>query len=259
MSGGVISWLARIGNGPGPRRSTRLAERLRSYPVWHVPHLGTNGAYPNSPAPLLNEAEFRANLQAYLAAVPERIETLRGLLNEFGHDLRDAYDEDRRDPFIRSLHLTLLAELPTTYHERLRNFHCWESSDRAGDAIVYSLLGDLAMLFADVLLKAKPGCFVGMDLDPENRDMVSYGRPCVLGLSDGLFPGTHRMYDFEDEMFGVYCEMKTPEISFVDAEHVANDVGGALIGNTVLETCRRSVVEPDLAERRARGWMARAV
>ena len=255
----LISWLARIGADPGPRRSTRLAERLRSYPSWHVPHLGTNGAYPNSPASLLSEAEFRANLHAYLAAMPKRTETLRALLTEFGHDLRDAYDEDRRDPFIRSLHLTLLAELPATYEERLSDFHCWEASDRAGDAIVYSLLGDLAMLFADVLLKAKPGCFVGMDLDPENRDMVSYGRPCVLGLSDGLFPGTHELFDYENEMAGVYRRMKRPEISFVDAEHVAGSYSHRLIGNTVLETCQRSVVEPDLPERRARGWMARAV
>lgn len=255
----LISKLAALERGPGPRRSTRLADRLSTYPSWHVPRLGTNGAWPDGPPPLLGEAEFRANLHAYRDAMPQRIATLGGLLTDFGLDLLQAYDAQTRDQFIRSLHLLLLAELPATYRKELDDFRRWEASRRDGPEIVYSLLGDLAMLFADVVIKANPGAFLGMNLDPVDRDMVSYGRPCVLGLSDRLFPGTHHLYDYEDEMAGVYRRMKTPEISFVDAEHVAVSESVRLIGITVLEACSRFGVEPDLAERRARGWMARAV
>lgn len=242
-----------------PRRSTRLADRLATYPAWHVPHLGTNGAWPDGPPPLLGEPEFRANLHTYLAAMPERIATLGTLVAEFGLDLSQAYGPQTRDTFIRSLHLLLLAELPATYREDLADFRRWEASSRDGPEIVYSLLGDLAMLFADVVLKANPGAFLGMNLDPDDREMVSYGRPCVLGLSDRLFPGTPHLYDYEDEMAGVYRRMKTPEISFVDADYVAVSESGHLIGYTVLEACSRYGVEANLAERRASGWMARAV
>jgi hypothetical protein len=255
----MLEFLKKLtGKEGSPARSTRLSGRLASYPAWHVPHLGTNGAYPDVPAPKLGEAEFRANLQAYVAAMPERIAVLKALLDEFGLDLGQAYNGSAREGFMRRLHIWLLGELPATYRPELREFPIWEPSDRSGPQIVYCLMGDIAMLFADVLLKAKPGCFVGMNLDPEDRDMTSWGRPCLLGLSDGLFPGTHAIYDFEDEMFGVYRRMKDPETGFAKPEAVAREVSGRMIGYPLLEACERFVVQADLPERRANGWMAKA-
>jgi hypothetical protein len=250
--------LSNMDGGP-PRKSSRLSERLADYPGWHAPHLGTNGAYPGSSAHQLDEQALRANLRSYVSAMPKRIEVLAQLLGELGLNLGDAYDETGREPFIRSLHLMLLSELPSTYRPELRDFHAWESSDRTGTQIVYSLLGDIAMLFADVLLKAKPGCFLGMNLDPADREMTSYGRPCMLGLSDSLFPGTPMILDFEEEMFGVYRRMDHPQTKFAKAETVAEGVSGRMIGFSLLEACQRSVVEPDLPKRRIETWMARAV
>lgn len=244
-----------------PGRLARLAGRLANYPAWHMPHLGTNGAYPDVPAPRLTEAEHRANLHAYIAAMPERVAVLRALLGEFGLEADRAYDEAGRADFIRQLHLWLLQELPATFRADLAQFPVWEPSDRSGPQIVFSLLGDIAMLFADVLLKAWPGCFLGMNLDPRDRDATSYGRPCVLGLSDKLFPGTgHLMtYDFEEQMFDVYRRMDRPQIAFTSPDHLANGPASRMMGFALLEACERYRVEPDLPERRAKGWMAKAV
>ena len=257
MLGGFFRRLA--GGDDGPKRSSRLADRLIGYPAWHVPHLGTNGAYPGSPARKLGEAELRANLHAYITAMPERTAVLAALLGEFGIEMKHAYDPEARLGFFQQLHVWLLAELPATWRPELCDFHTWEPSDRAGAHIVYSLMGDIAMLFADVLLRAKPGCFVGMDLDPDDRDKTSFGRPCLLGLSDGLFPGTHRIDDFEGEMFGVYRRMDHPEVAFTKPRNLINGPTSRMIGFTVLEACERFVVEADLPERRASTWMAQAV
>lgn len=229
--------------------SQKLATLLRDYPPATPPHLGTNGALPNSIAPKLTLAQFHENLAWQIESAPGRLATLQTLFGMFDVSVTEAYVEETRAGFIAALDRFLVEQMPATYTVELADRADWEASDRAGPHIVHSLIADLAWLEGDILIRARPGSFWGLNVNPGDRQMIMYRRPCVLGLSDGLFPGTHNIYHLEAEWFSIYRRMN----------EIYPGRFGYGIGSVLLRRIARDVVEDDLPQRRATGWLAKSV
>jgi hypothetical protein len=243
--------------GLGRRRSGdgRLGRLLADYPSWAPPHLGHVIRTPGSAAPLLTLAQVRENFEAYRAAVPARIAALRPVLAALDCPVDTAYADAAG--FVRRLHPMLLAELPTLYRADLATRPAWETSDRAGEAIVLSFLADLAMLTGDVLIAAKPGAFWGLDLDPRDRTKFAAKRPCLLGLVDRLYPdAAPDVFPLEAEWFGYYANMDDP--ARLAPPGPPPGQWSDVIGGILPERLERYMTHPDLATFRRDGWMADA-
>jgi hypothetical protein len=243
--------------GLGKRRSGtgRLNALLAGYPAWTPPHLAHVLKLPGDNAPVLTPAQARENFEAYRNAVPARIAALRPVLSSLGCDLDKAYCD--ATTFVRLLHPALLAELPMLYRPELARREAWELAPRCGEAIVLSFMADLAMLAGDVLIRAKPGAFWGLDLDPRDRNKFARNRPSLLGLADRLFPNLPpAVFHLEAEWFGYYANMDDPGRLAPPVPPPGSWFN--VIGGTLPERLDRYVPHPDLERLRAEGWMAKA-
>lgn len=244
----MLNWFRKKGS------SARLPGLLASYPPFAPPHTGRTGKF-NESGPLLTLDQCRENLDAYRAAMPERLELLRTRLGELGVDTTLAYSEPVA--FVWQLHPTMRVELPSVYRPELRAHAVQEVSSRAGTDIALSFMADLAMLEADVLMRAKPGCFIGLNLDPGDRDMYSYRRPCLLGLMDSLFPGPPHIYYLEEEWTNVYTRAEDSH-EFALPDRIIPEAYGDVIGGPMLQRLDRDIVDPKLDERLRTTWLGRA-
>lgn len=233
----------------------RLERLLAGYSPCPPVHIGVNIRISGEKAPTLGAEQLRENFEAYRNAVPDRLTKLRPLLAALGVDMDTAYT----DPvaFVHRLHPMLLAELPSLYHPELGKHVDWELSDRSGNAIVLTFLADLAMLEADLLIRAKPGAFLGQNLDPGDRNMFSYRRPCLLGLGDSLYPDAPpSIYYIEEEWFGAYSNMDRPErlasAEFTPAQYPR------VMGGSILMRLERDIPHPKLNELKRDTWLGQA-
>ena len=239
--------------GLGKKRPvSRLRTLLAAYPAWAPPHLGHVLKLPDVTGPVLTPPQARENYVAYRGIVPARLAALKPLLGDLGIELKQAYTDPTG--FVRLLHPTLLAELPTLYRPELAQRDAWELSDRSGEAIVLTLLADLAMLTGDVLIHVHPGAFWGQDLDRRDRLMFEYRRPCLLGLSDRLFPeAPPDIFFLEGEWFGYYANAGRPG-GLAPADFVFGAIS-PVIGGSLPERLERYHAHPDIARLRAETWM----
>jgi hypothetical protein len=233
----------------------RLTALLADYPAWAPPHLGHVLKLPDSPGPVLSPEQARANLEAYRDAVPARIAALRPVLAALGCDVDQAYADAAA--FVRCLHPVLLAELPPLYRADLAKRDAWELSPRSGDVIVLSFMADLAMLTGDVLIRANPGIFWGMDLDPRDRTKFARCRPSLIGLGDRLFPNLPpQVFFLEEEWFGYYANMDDPARLALPEPPAGQWFG--VIGGILPERLERYHTHPDLERLRGEGWLVKA-
>lgn len=246
----MFDWLR-----PRPAAPTRLERLLAAYPACTPPHIGQNGAAPIAGQPILTLAQCRENLDAYRRAIPERLALLGGVLGELDLDIAHAYSQP--DQFVARLHPTLLTELRSSYRSDLASRAAREVSTRSGPDIVLSFMADLAMLESDILVRAKPGCFVGLNLDPRDRTMLMWRRPCILGLVDRLFPETDDIHCPEHDWFGIYANMDHPG-RLAAPDRVMPETWGMVIGGTILQRLDRNAVDPELAERLRTTWLGKA-
>lgn len=241
-----------FGFGRKQAADTRLTRALADYPAWAPPYRGHCLKLSGNEGPMLTPTQARENFDAYRAIVPARIAALRPALAALDLAVDDAYADAAG--FVLRLHPALLTALPPLYRPELGKRNAWELSDRAGDAIVLTFMADLAMLTGDVLIRANPGAFWGMNLDPRDRTMMSRCRPCLLGLADRLFPDSGPIIFFlEEEWFGYYANMDRPARLAPPEPRSGHWMG--VIGGTLPERLERYEAAPDIAERRATGWM----
>ena len=118
-------------------------------------------------------------------------------------------------------------------------------------------MADLAMLEADILMRVKPGCFIGLNLDPVDRNMLSWRRPCLLGFVDRLFPTGADIFDLEQEWLGVFGMMDYPG-RLAAPDRVSPETWGMVIGGTILQRLDRNIVDPKLSEKLASSWLGDA-
>ncbi|GEM_PF-7103518 len=238
----------------------QLAVLLAGYPPFTPRHRGLNIAVRGLDGPVLTLEQARENGAQYRAAIPERIDLLRPVLAGIGVNIDLAY----RDPaaYVTALHCALLEELPPLYRPETAAPMSRELSSRAGADIVLSFLGDLAMLECDVLMRAKPGSFVGLNLDPADRAMASYRRPCLLGLRDRLYASPPEALHVEAEYVGAYARMDQPaRLAPADVDLAPGTAPAVLlnaIGGTLLMRLDRFETHPDLVILKAETWLGQA-
>lgn len=244
----MFDWLK-----PKPAPS-RLAGLLADYPPLTPPHLGATAA-PVAGQPMLTLEQCRENLRALRNAMPRRLALLGSALDRLGVSVDDAYRD--ADVFVTRLHRVLRSELPPLYRPELRTHAAREVSTRDGPHIVLSFMADLALLEADVLMRAKPGCFLGLNVNPRDRKMLSWRRPCLLGLVDRHFPEIESVFHVEADWFGFYNNMDDPS-RLAAPEHVMPETWSIVIGGTILQRLDRDIVDPDLDEKLRTTWLGEA-
>ena len=180
---------------------------------------------------------------------------MKPLLAKLQINTDDAYENPLA--YVTALHRTLIAELPPLYRPKFRDYKVRELSNRAGPDIVLSFMSDLAMLDIDVALKSIPGCFVGLNLDPTDSDMTFWRRPCLLGLTDRLFPKIPEIFCVEESYFGDYSNMDRPSrLTHPDA--IVPATYSDTIGGWMLIRLDRYIVHPNLEELKRTTWLGEA-
>jgi hypothetical protein len=252
----MLGWLKKRES----REAGRLSGLLADYPPFTPRHSALNIATPGLQGPVLTLEQAHENGAQYRAALPERLVVLRPVLAGIGVDMDQAYDDIVA--YVSSLHRALLDELPSLYRPDVAAQASRELSDRAGRDIVLSFMGDLAMLECAVLMRAKPGSFVGLNLDPGDRNMTSYRRPCLLGLRDALYAAPPKPFHVEADYFGYYAQMDHPtRLAHRDITLAAGASPAAVtraIGGTLLVRLERFETHPDLEELKASTWLGQA-
>ena len=250
------SWL----NRPVAQKGGRLTGLLADYPPYTPRHRALNIAAPGIAGPVLTLEQAHENCVQYREAIPERLDLLRPVLAGIGVNMDQAFGEPVT--YVSSLHRALLDELPSLYRPQVAAQASRELSDRAGRDIVLSFMGDLAMLECAVLMRAKPGCFVGLNLEPGDHDMARYRRPCLLGLRDALYVAPPKPLHPEADYFGYYAQMDRPtRLAHRDIE-LAVGAGPAVltraIGGTLLVRLERFETHPDLQQLKVSTWLGQA-
>ncbi len=175
----------------------------------------------------LTLAQADANLAYLIAHKAERLHVVSGLLATFGIDLAAGLASQDPKPFLDDLWKWVAAEWPAIVRPELLTLDAWLTSRRDGLQIAFSLVIDIAIVLAEVVLVRRPDYRWAIDVDPGNRadtrdeTMVSWHRPVVMRVADGTMPTI--LFDFEDVARGAYVDCGSTGTTF------ENDLGrGAL-------------------------------
>jgi hypothetical protein len=195
---GWFSWFG--GKAPG----SRLKRLLKRYPPYRIPHRGYGWD--------LTLAQAKENLAYLLANRQQRLEIVNRFLSEFGLDLTAALAADDPKPFLDALWRWSLAEWPFVHDPAFTTTAAWLNSTREGPQIVFSMLMDIAIAVAEMVLVRRPGYTWALDLalDHQADDRVSWQRPVLLRPARRKVPAI--LFDVEDVVHGQYSICKsTPD------------------------------------------------
>ncbi len=169
-------------------KRSRLRALLATYVPYQIPYPG--------PGRILTAAQADANLAYLLANRAERLQIAAELLAHFGLDVGTALKGADPKPFVDALWRWSVDEWPTVADARLQR-SAWIVSKRDGDEIVFSMLTDVAIILAEMVLVRRTDYYWTLDRDPENKadDMISWQRPVVIRPEESDVPKI--MYDFE--------------------------------------------------------------
>lgn len=178
----MAGWLKRLLPQRGANKRESLAAKLRDYPPYEAPHAG--------PPPRWTPEQARENLAYLLGHRDRRLKILGELLQAEGISIEDALDGGEWEPLVDALHHWANERWPELHDQRIANSRTWLGSSRRGQEIVYSMLMDVAILLAELIIRRNPGHRWELDLDEANgRDgMESYMRAVVRLPAFGDMP-----------------------------------------------------------------------
>lgn len=193
------NWL-RILTGRALRDSSKL---LEGYPPYAIPFSGR----PRD----LTLDQAQANLNYLVANKSKRFIVLGELLSRFNIDVEEGLKASDSVPVLDSLHEWTRLEFPKLYRPELAIRDVWLVSSREGREIVFSLLMDLALFLAEIVILRRKAYTWSLDLDPANDadGMITFKRPVVQIPKGGPFPAPI-MFDFESIVFGHYHDVPSP-------------------------------------------------
>lgn len=201
----MVGWLRRLVEGT-PAKKGRLEGLLAAYPPYRIPYPGEGCS--------LTPVQAQANLAYLLDHKAERLGVVRGLLAEFGLDLGAALAAPDPRPFLDALWSWSAAEWPAVYDPKLTTIEGWLNSTRDGPEIVSSMLMDVAIAQAEIVLVRRPDYGWALDLDPENKSGIegqgtkSWQRPVLLRPADEVIPLL--MFDLEGAVWNDYTRCVGP-------------------------------------------------
>jgi hypothetical protein len=113
-------------------------------------------------------------------------------------------------PYIKALGQWTAQEWPSIRDEALLPIEAWLNSRREGREIVFSLIMDIAIVLAEIVLRRRDDYHWALDLDPQNGvdGMVSWRRPVILRPPDAIVPAIQ--FDFEDAVRTAYVQCGKP-------------------------------------------------
>lgn len=195
----MAGWFQRLVGGKPPRGG-RFKGLLAGYPPYRIPHPGHGWT--------LTPAQAEANLSYLLDHKAERLRVVCRLLTEFGLDLDAALVAPDPKPFLDALWRWSIEEWPAVYDRRLATLDTWLNSTRDGPDIVLSVLMDVAIAQAELVLVRRPDYGWTLDLDPANKGEIegegtkSWQRPVLLRPADRIVPALR--FDLEGAVWNDY-------------------------------------------------------
>lgn len=188
----------RADTGASGRREARLPGLLAGYPPYLTPFPGEPGA--------LSVAQCQENLCYLLDVRERRLEIAADLLGQFGIDLHAGLSAQDPRGFLQSLNQWARREWPAaytpTFSDRLKV--CLPRR-KEGEHIVLAMLMDIAIVLGETVARNRPEYSWRLDLDPKNRDSISYRR--VVMAKDQIDPEWEEtLLDFEYQCIGSFAK-----------------------------------------------------
>lgn len=202
------------------RPITRLDKRLRNYPPYRIPHPGYGSD--------LTIEQAEANLDYLLGARADRVAALAHLLREEGIELQQGMANPDPGQVLNEIEVWAQATWPRLARWKLYDRRDWLRSSRDGDDIIYSMTMDLAIVFGEMIMAARPEFHWVLDRDPENTEMQTYNRPVLFRPDDCDNAGLVNMRDLDAITHGIFihCHRWSPRIDFNFRRFVCGVIAG---------------------------------
>lgn len=186
--------------------ATPLARRLRDYPPYDAPYVGHGHE--------LSEAHALANLAYFKQVLPQRLNTIAGLLREQAGievDAALAAPGQQAPALAEALHRWAGEQWPALQEGRPAELQAWLHSRRAGDDIVFSMLLDVAILLGELVRRGNAAWRWSVDFDPSNLadDMASARRVVLRADPVGEMPHAF-VLDVEDVVVHRFLHPEDP-------------------------------------------------
>jgi len=196
----LIRWIKFIfRDGPAPwgllsiyRSRAAFRAAVRKYPE-HTP------PYPGSGREITPE-QAQANLDWFLASMPERLHHLDALLTQFGIPTAPAGD-------LIAWTYQCWPEQP--FQPEHQKYHARHTLKRVGDAAIFSIILDLATKIGEIIIRIEPRWHWGLDMDKFSlRAQLLTSRRILLTTAPLGNTGIREMNDWEGAVTAHYKDTK---------------------------------------------------
>lgn len=179
-----------------------LRNALKDYPAYEVPHarMGIE----------LTLSEAEDNLKYLLAVRPLRLKYLADLLRIQDVDLYGGLRAPRPDQLVSDFDRWARASWSTVSSRTLEDKRRWLTSRRRGNDIAYSLVTDVSIALAELVILHRPDFGWAIDHSKYNLEMYSYNRPILLRPQVTSDPLSAIEYDIEAYVYSVLTSAWRP-------------------------------------------------
>jgi hypothetical protein len=123
--------------------------------------------------------QAQANLGFLLSHREERLAILGDVLMRHGVDLKSDLQSTDVRGCLDKLYSWMVPTFRAIYDAKLADWNVWLGSHRSGKEIAFSLTMDISIVIGELIVRNRPTFEWGLDLDPDNVEMMTYQRPVV--------------------------------------------------------------------------------